>query len=104
MEDPILIVTRLAYRVRDGHTQLDEYLDEALSEYALAFYAHLNGVREAACMMKRSAWDPTKYRSSGLASLTRNLERASERILDLDREFSRFSQGSKTRTPSDTDE
>ena len=86
----MLIVTRLAYGVREGHVQLDEYLDEALGEYALALYAHLNGVREAACMMKRSAWNPTEYRSSGLASLTRSLERASERILDLDREFSRY--------------
>ena len=90
MEDPLLIVTRLAYGVREGHVQLDEYLDEALGEYALAFYAHLNGVREAACMMKRSAHNPMTYRCSGLASLSENLQRATDRILSLDREFMRY--------------
>lgn len=86
----MLIVTRLAYGVRDGREQLDEYLDEALGEYALALYAHLNGVREAVCSMKSAAHVPTNYRSTGLASLTENLENASERILALDREFMRY--------------
>lgn len=81
----MLIVTRLAYGVREGHAQLDEYL-----EYALAVYTHLNGVREAACMMKRSAHNPMTYRYSGLASLSENLERATDRILSLDREFMRY--------------
>jgi hypothetical protein len=90
MEDPMLIVTRLAYKVRDGHEQLDEYLDEALGEYALALYAHLKGVREAVCSMKSAAHVPTNYRSTGLASLTENLENASQSLLALDREFMRY--------------
>ena len=88
----MLIVTRLAYGVHAGHEQFDEYLDQALGEYAIALYAHLSGVREATCMMRSAASQPTTYRSTGLASLTENLERATQRLLDLDREFMRYAE------------
>lgn len=95
MEDPMLIVTRIAYGVPEGPKQLDTYIDEALENYGLAIYAHMCTLRDT---IERFKSDPTEYRSNGLASITERLEASLKPFLDLDREFARYERPLESRS------
>lgn len=90
MEDPMLIVTRIAYGVPEGREQLDDYVHEALEAYGLAIYAHMRTVQEAVEHFDSARSDPTRYRSNGLASTTERVARSLKPFLALDREFSKY--------------